>query len=108
MRTSNLFIIKVTMKLSKNELIKKIALENKVNINVVNNIFNSLEKKIEYSLLHKEPVKLLNYGTLKVVKQKEQVRNVPRTNKKIIVKAKNVIKFSVAKKYKELSKKIKD
>jgi nucleoid DNA-binding protein len=96
------------MKLNKNELIKKIALENKVNINVVNNIFNSLEEKVEYSLLHKEPIKLLNYGTLKVVRQKEQIRNIPRTNKKIVVESKNVIKFSVAKKYKELSKKIKD
>ncbi|GMO14829.1 MAG: hypothetical protein Ta2E_05410 [Mycoplasmoidaceae bacterium] len=91
----------------RNDLIKKIAFKNKLQVKVVKNILDSLENEVENSLIHSNKFKLLNYGTFKIVEQREQNKNIPNTKKIIKIPRKKVIKFTISNKYKNLSKKIK-
>ena len=73
------------------EVAKKANLSKKDATNAVNATIDAIKKNV------KKGVKLVGFGTFKVIRRKARTGRNPQTGEKIRIKAKNVVKFKPGK-----------
>lgn len=79
--------------MTKEELIKKISQKAEVTQAVAKKCLDAFLETVKETVKKKEEVRLVGFGTFKVVKRKERKGKNPRTGEAITIPAKEVVKF---------------
>ncbi|WP_050337265.1 HU family DNA-binding protein, partial [Candidatus Phytoplasma phoenicium] len=87
--------------MTKKELIIKMSEQLKVSTDITRKFFNCLMTNIEQALRNKNKVVVYNLGIIELRKKKERMCKVPKSQKVLLVPAKEVPVFRVNKKFKK-------
>ncbi|MBN1233790.1 MAG: HU family DNA-binding protein [Candidatus Coatesbacteria bacterium] len=92
-------------RMSKNEIVKKIAEKAGINQKEAGAALKALIEAIQDALVHDKKVTFIGFGTFMVAKRNARTGINPRTKKKMKIKAKKVAKFKPGKGLKQLIEK---
>jgi DNA-binding protein HU-beta len=90
------------MKMHKKDLIKEVAKEALINQDTATKVIDALVDCITQSLIKKEDVSILGFGTFKVKHRAARTGRNPRTGQDISIQEKTVPSFNAYKGFKEL------
>ena len=88
--------------MNKNELISQVAQATNLSKTATGQAVDAVFKAIEQSLVKKDAVRLIGFGTFSVIKRKESVGRNPRTGEEITIPALQQPKFKPGQKLKDL------
>lgn len=83
--------------MNKDELVKEVAKRTGLTQAVTRKCLDGLLEVISETLKKEEEVRLVGFGTFRVIKRKERRGRDPRSRKEIIIPAKKVVRFSPGK-----------
>lgn len=79
--------------MTKKELVRTIAKKADVNLHVAEKCLNAFLEAVKESAKKGEEVRLVGFGTFKVIQRKKRKGRNPQTGKEIIIPAKKVVRF---------------
>jgi len=88
--------------MNKQDLIEALAKKSKLPKSTVNSLMNNLFDEIKSSVKKGKSVQLVGFGTWKKSKRKARTGRNPQTGESIKISARNTVRFSVGKAFKEL------
>lgn len=88
--------------MNKNELISQVAQSANLSKTAAGQAVDAVFKAIEQSLVKKDDVRLIGFGTFSVIQRKESVGRNPRTGEEITIPASQQPKFKPGQKLKDL------